>query len=140
MTLLEFFKSLSMGGWLSFFIVLMTLIEITPIKINPIAWLGKHLNADMVTRVDKIEKKVDEHVAQSYRTKILNFQDNLLINGHNAYTLEQYAEVLNAIGNYEAYCTENDITNNKCNFAVSYIERCYKKCQNERSFANLPNN
>lgn len=139
MTLLEFFKNLSMGGWMSVFIILATLIEITPIKINPIGWLGRKLNADMYKRVDKIESKLDVHVAQSYRTKILNFQDKILVKGANSFTKEQYDEVLDAVQEYEKYCSENKVQNHKCNLAIGYIKRCYEQCQNQQNFANLPN-
>lgn len=139
MTLLEFFKNLSMSGWMSVFIILATLIEITPIKINPIGWLGRKLNADMYKRVDKIESKLDVHVAQSYRTKILNFQDKILVKGANTFTKEQYDEVLDAVQEYERYCKENKVQNHKCNMAIGYIKRCYEQCQNTQSFANLPN-
>ena len=140
MTLLEFFKQLSMGGWVALFVVLSMLIEITPIKINPVQWLGNRLNTSMLKRVDAIEKKVDEHIAQDYRNKILDFQNGLLLRGHEFYTQEQYSEVLESIGNYEDYCKANNVTNDKCMLAIEYIERCYKKCLNNGSFANLPTN
>ena len=138
MSLYTFFTTLSVGGWLSIFIVACTLIEITPIKINPVQWLGNRLNQGMMGKVDKIEKKVDEHIAQSYRNKIMYFQDDLLNHGCSAFTQEQYDEVLEAIENYEKYCKDNNITNHKCEMATDYIKRCYEKCQNNRSFANLP--
>lgn len=34
-------------------------IEITPIKINPLRWLGKHINGDLSDRVEKIQAQVD---------------------------------------------------------------------------------
>lgn len=140
MTLLEFFKELSMGGWVALIVVASMLIEITPIKINPVQWLGNRLNMGVMKRVDAIEKKVDDHIAQDYRNKILGFQNGLLINGNEFYTQEQYSEVLEAIGNYEEYCKTNNIINDKCKLAIGFIERCYKKCLNNGSFANLPQN
>ena len=42
--------------------IAMTLIQIAPIKLNPwdriLTWLGNHMNADIVKRVDVIEAKV----------------------------------------------------------------------------------
>jgi len=139
MTLLEFFKNLSMSGWVSLVVVVGTLVEIAPVKINPIAWFGRHLNAETYNRIAKIETKLDDHIAQSYRTKILMFQDSLLMKGCESFTQEQYYEVLEAISEYEKHCEDNHIKNDKCRMAVSYIERCYKKCLNNQSFANLPN-
>ena len=43
--------------------ILMTLVQIAPIKLNPwdkiLTWLGNHMNADIVKRVDVIEAKLD---------------------------------------------------------------------------------
>lgn len=139
--LYNFVSNLTIGGWLSIVIICSLFIEITPfIKINPIEWLGKRLNAYMNKRVDKIEKKLDEHIAQSYRTKILDFQDSLLKNPANyrGFTKEQYDEVIDSISIYERYCKENKIDNGKCVLAIGFIKQCYEKCQTEGSFSSLP--
>lgn len=137
--LYETIKSLTVGGWLALFIILSLFVEIVPfIKINPVAWLGEHLNAPMYKRVDKIEKKLDQHIAQSDRNKILAFQDSLILHGANNYTKEQYDEVIDSISMYEHHCKENDIDNDKCVLAIEYIKKCYKECQNNRSFSSLP--
>lgn len=137
--LYEFITNLSIGGWLSVFLILSLFVEIVPfIKINPVAWLGERLNARMYNRVNHIEAKLDEHIAQSYRNKILAFQDALLVQGYKAFTKEQYDEVLLAITNYENYCKENKISNDKCVLAIKYTKHCYEKCQHGRCFASLP--
>ena len=136
--LYEAVKGLSVGGWLAVFVILSLVIEVTPIKVNPVAWLGERLNAPMYKRVDKIEKKLDQHIAQSYRNKILAFQDNLLLDGSCTFTKEQYDEVIDSISLYETYCEENKIDNDKCILAIEYIKKCYKECQNNRSFSKLP--
>jgi len=134
----ETIKGLGVGGWVSILVLISLFVEITPVKLNPIGWLGKRLNASMNTKVDNIEKKVDEHIAQSYRNKILAFQDSLLQHGPHKFTKEQYDEVIEAITNYENYCEENNIDNDKCVLAIGYIKRCYTSCQNNRSFSSLP--
>ena len=137
--LYETIKGISVGGWLAVFVILSMFIEVVPfIKLNPIAWLGERLNTSMYKRVDKIEKKLDQHIAQSYRNKILLFQDNLLLDGSCTFTKEQYDEVIDSISLYEAYCKENKIDNDKCGLAIEYIKKCYKECQNNRSFSKLP--
>lgn len=138
--LYETIKGMTIGGWFSIFIILSLFIEIAPIKINPVAWLGKRLSASMDKRVNKIEEKLDEHIAQSYRNKILSFQDLLLTPDLNytSFTKEQYDEVIDGIVKYEKHCKDNKIDNDKCNMAISYIKRCYTKCQNDKSFSELP--
>lgn len=34
-------------------------LELTPVKISPLGWLGKHLNRDLNSKVDKIQEQVD---------------------------------------------------------------------------------
>lgn len=134
----EIISNMSLGGWLSMFVIISLFIEITPIKINPVGWLGGRLNATMNAKVDIIEAKVDEHIAQSYRNKILSFQDSILLQGPTSFTQEQYNEVIDAITAYETYCKDNKINNDKCVLAIGYIKRCYSNCQNNRSFSSLP--
>ena len=136
--LYETIKSLSISGWFTIFIIISLFVEIVPFKVNPIGWLGDRLNAPMYKKVAKIESKLDEHIAQSYRNKILAFQDLLLSQSYTEFTKEQYDEVIEAIGNYENYCKENEITNDKCTLAINYIKRCYTECQNKRNFSSLP--
>ena len=136
--LYETIKGLSISGWFTIFIIISLFVEIVPFKVNPIGWLGDRLNAPMYKKVAKIESKLDEHIAQSYRNKILAFQDLLLSQSYTEFTKEQYDEVIEAIDNYENYCKENEITNDKCTLAINYIKRCYTECQNKRSFSSLP--
>lgn len=137
--LYETIQQLTIGGWLAVFVILSMFVEIVPfIKINPVAWLGKRLNASMYKRVDVLEKKLDQHIAQSYRNKILMFQDSLLLDGSSTFAKEQYDEVIDSITYYENYCKDNEIDNDKCTLAVEYIKKCYKECQDNRSFSKLP--
>src|SRR5574344_504400 len=95
--LYETIKGLSISGWFTIFIIISLFVEIVPFKVNPIGWLGDRLNAPMYKKVAKIESKLDEHIAQSYRNKILAFQDLLLSQSYTEFTKEQYDEVIEAI-------------------------------------------
>ena len=88
--LYETIKGLSISGWFTIFIIISLFVEIVPFKVNPIGWLGDRLNAPMYKKVAKIESKLDEHIAQSYRNKILAFQDLLLSQSYTEFTKEQY--------------------------------------------------
>lgn len=100
-------------------IVLLSLVEIAPIKINPwsaiIGFLSKNLNADvtqrleaMQQRLEEMQKKLDEHVvtdddreARSWRTQILRFNDELI---HGVrHTKEHFDEMLDIVHDYEDY-------------------------------------
>lgn len=138
MSIYDFFKNLSLSGWTSLIVILCMLIEITPIKVNPIGWLGKHLNADMYRRVNEIEKKLDNHIAESYRNYILNFQRELLNNENTQYTYEEWKKAITSCQDYENYCKENKIDNNVVSLAIGFIESEYKKAQDNHTIINLP--
>ena len=77
-------------------LVLLSLIEVSPIKINPWSRLAKiighALNADVMARLDTMQQcqtetreRLDEHIAKDdaqtaslWRTQILRFNDELL--------------------------------------------------------------
>lgn len=129
-------NQISAGGVVSVVVIILSLVEITPIKFSPLAWIGKRVNADAITRLSKVEKKLDEHIAQSYRNKILSAQ-NKLLNG-SFFTQEEFDEIIDACENYEAYCTANEIKNEKCKLAIKYLYHSYELCQQNKTFANLP--
>lgn len=147
MTLLELIKEISAGNIVAILVIILSGIEFAPktiIKFSPLEWIGKRVNASTIKRLDeldkrldKVEGKIDEHVAQSYRNKILEAQ-NKLLSGH-IFTMEEFDEIIDAATNYERYCADNNVANEKCKLAISYLHHCYRVCQDNRSFANLPN-
>lgn len=129
------------GGLL---MILMTLIQIAPVKFNPWSALakaiGKAINADISRRLDAIEKKLDSHIimddrrtADNRRAQILHFNNELLrpIN----HTKEEFVEVLAKIDDYERYCEEHpDYPNNRAVLAIENIREVYKERLKKRDF------
>lgn len=114
------------GGIMVFVIILLSVIQITPIKINPISWFGKTLNKDLSAKVEQNRKDLAEHIAQDHRNKIFKFQ-NELINGVS-HTKEEFDEVLDACAYYEEYVKKHELTNGKSIEAIKYIRTVYRKC------------
>ena len=125
-------------------LVLLTLIQIAPVRINP--WsaiakaLGKAVNADIVKELTGIKEKLDQHVAmddrrmaEMHRVQILRFNNELLRGiGH---TKEEFIETLGDIDAYEGYCREHpDYPNNRAVLAVDNIRSSYKRRLQERDF------
>jgi hypothetical protein len=84
-------------------------IEISPIKINPLKWLGKLCGKwigidDLSKKISKVDEKVDINERDRIRYEILQFSGSLrngLIRTDNDYThieelYQKYHEVLNA--------------------------------------------
>ena len=94
-------------------LVLLSLIEVSPIKINPWSRLAKiighALNAEVLEQQKQTQKKLEEHIqvddernANLLRTQILRFNDELIDDKHH--TREHFIEILAVIDAYEDYC------------------------------------
>lgn len=152
MTLQDIINLIQKDGmsWLIILGIITSIIEITPIKVNPIstvmAWIGKAFNKETIKKLEKVEKKLDEfenklndHITESEkrdvrlrREKILDFA-NTCINkiGH---TQEEFEFIISECDKYETYCEENNIPNGVAKDAISEIHRIYTKCMQENSF------
>ena len=126
------------------FLVAMTLIEITPIKINPWSWIatliGKAINKDLFDKISNLETKIDsletkiEQVEEgsvmrdiiNSRNRILQFGDDLC-HGLN-YSKEHFEQILLDITNYNNYCsTHKEFKNHVTEHTTKVITRIYEK-------------
>jgi hypothetical protein len=128
-------------------IVVLSLVEISPIKINPWSWLGSVFNKSIIDRMDKQDeqikelreevaetrKEVNENSATSARYRILRFDDELL---HDMkHTKEHFDQILVDIDIYEKFCIRNpDFRNNLATMAISHVKNVYQKCITDNSF------
>ena len=53
-------------------------IEISPIKISPLSWLGRLINKDTNERIDKIQKQVDEIEYKSAMKDLADIRNRLI--------------------------------------------------------------
>ena len=129
------------GGGL---ILLLTLVQITPIKINPWTWLarrvGRAINGEVLENVSHLKEDVkdlkdsnDEEWASLSRSHILRFGDELL---HGvAHSKEHFDQILIDISKYKKYCAEHpDYLNDVANATMEQIQRTYQKCLEDNSF------
>ena len=142
MELSELIIKLSSGGF--GILALLTIIQISPIKINPWSYLarrmGKALNREVIDKIDQLSIDLidlrnvcDEREADLCRTHILHFNDEIL---HDVnHTKEHFDQILIDISNYELYCNSHpNYKNNIANDAISRIKRTYQKCGDEGTF------
>lgn len=132
------------GGGGGLLLVLMTLVQIAPVKLNP--WsavarvIGRAINSDVSKRLDDIEKKLDGHItmddrrmAESHRQRILHFNNELLRDIDH--THEEFREVLSEIDDYEEYCEGHpDYPNNRAVLAIENIREVYKERLKKHDF------
>ena len=121
-------------------LVVMSLVEVSPIKINPWSFLGNMLNKGVIDKMDKLDKdvadvkkEVAESSAATSRYRILRFDDEIL---HEVrHTKEHFDQILLDIDVYEGFCDEHpDFKNNLAVMAIRHIKQVYQKCSTDNSF------
>ena len=129
------------GGLLA---VLLTLVQIAPVKVNP--WsaiakaIGRAVNADVLRELDTVTQKLDTHIrvddernADSCRTRILQFNNELL--REILHTREDFIEILAVIDDYESYCRDHkEYKNNRAVCAIENIKRVYMERLQKHDF------
>lgn len=111
-------------------LALMTLVQISPIKINPWSWMaraiGRAINAEVIAKMDAHITMDDRRNADGHRTRILHFNNELLRDIDH--TKEEFTEVLAEIDAYEEYCREHpEYPNNRAVLAIENIQEVYKE-------------
>lgn len=147
---LESIKQIAIGGG-GILLLLMTLIQITPIKLNPWSWLGRcigrAINGEVLKEIKDVKaeinetkndlnalrKECDEREATLCRTHILRFGDEIL---HGVpHSKEHYEQLMIDIDTYEEYCnTHPDYKNNVAVATIKHIKKMYQKHLEEDSF------
>jgi len=125
-------------------VVLLTIVQLAPIKLNPWSklakFIGHALNAEVLEQQKQTQKKLDEHIkvddernANLLRTQILRFNDELI--DDRKHTKEHFIEILAIIDDYEDYCRDHpDYKNNRCGHAVANISRVYDERLQKHDF------
>lgn len=125
-------------------ICLMTLVQIAPIKINPwsklIFFIGDFFNKQLRDDINNLKRlieetdkkvnmvagKLDEVVIVSARARMLKFGDDVS-KGKN-HSKEHYAQILEDINKYEAYCAAHkDFKNNMTEITIHIIKKSYEE-------------
>lgn len=136
------------GGGL---ILLLTLIQIAPIKIDP--WsaiagaIGRAFNKDVMKSLEEVKadqkaarSRLDEHIrmddernADQHRARILRFNNELVRD--IPHTKEEFIDILADIDSYERYCKDHeDYKNNRAVHAIANIERVYDERLQKHDF------
>ena len=130
MTVADFWTKMTVGGmagWVvGILLILLSLIQISPIKLNPwdriFEWLGKKLNGEALKR---LQKQVTDLWINNHRQSILTFARECRANiGHDS---EEWANILNLCEEYERYTEKNDVTNGVVRENTKYIRDLYQE-------------
>lgn len=126
-------------------LILMTLIQIAPIKVNPwsaIAKLfGRAINGEVLDALKQTQQSLAAHIqmddernADLHRTRILQFNNELI--REIPHTREEFIEILQEIDAYEAYCKAHpEYPNSRAVHAIANIGRVYDDRLKKHDFA-----
>ncbi len=113
--------------------ILMSLIQISPIKIDPWTTIGNWLNKNLLKRLDdidvrviRLDKRVSEQAAINARARILRFGDEILMG--EKHSKEHFDSILRETAVYERYCEENSgFENGVTELTIERIKDVYKE-------------
>lgn len=125
-------------------VVLLTLVQIAPIKVNP--WtdiaraIGRAINADVLREIKETRSRLDAHIkadeeynADTVRSRILRFNNELIRDV--PHTKEDFIDILADIDFYEEFCRKHpDYKNNRAAHAIANIGRVYDERLQKHDF------
>lgn len=140
-TLLEFKDGVGIIG--SILVVGALLVEVSPIKINPIgsilSYIGKYINKEVNDKIDGLSETLNTHVStyterwlNDIRWQILYFS-NECARGIN-HTREHFDFIMKKCDAYEKYIKAKDLPNGVTTEAMSIIRKDFSERMHNNSF------
>ena len=133
MSVTEFMDKLTVGGiagWaVVLIIVLLSFIQISPIKINPwdriFAWIGRKMNEEVEEEIQGLKKQIRDLWINNHRQSILTFAREC--RAEISHRAEEWSHVLNLCEEYENFCEKNDVTNGVVRENTLYVRQLYQQ-------------
>lgn len=125
-------------------LLLLTIVQITPIRINPWSALakaiGRAINGEVLEQVGRLEEEIQgvrsgiaEEKAVNCRARILRFGDECLHGGRH--TKDHFDQTLRDIAAYDRYCEEHpNFENNVTRLTSDRIKEMYRHCLDNNDF------
>jgi hypothetical protein len=117
-------------------VVLLTLIQIAPVKVDPWSklakWIGDALNGDVIKAVSSLSDNVDMNEIDRLRWEILDFA-NSCQRGHR-HTREEFDHIIKMHEKYEKILKRRGESNGQVDLAYGYVVGVYKRCLMEGGF------
>ena len=129
MNLKEIISQLNVGHVAVGIAVLLSLIQISPLKLNPwdklLGWIGKKANGATEKRLEAVEKQIRDMWVNSHRQCILTFAREA--RAGIEHSSDEWTNVLNVAEEYEKHVKEAKITNGIVTQDTEYIRKLYQE-------------
>lgn len=129
MGLNEILSRLNAGYITAGIVILLSLIQISPLKLNPwdklLGWFGKKLNGATEKRLEAVEKQIRDMWINNHRQTVLTFARECRANIEHS--SDEWTNVLNVAEEYEKYVLENKVTNGIITQDTEYLRKLYQE-------------
>lgn len=126
-------SKLNMGYVTAGIVILLSLIQISPLKLNPwdklLGWFGKKLNGATERRLETVEKQIRDMWINNHRQTVLTFAREC--RADIEHSSDEWTNVLNVAEEYEKYVIENKITNGIITQDTVYLRKLYQELSRE---------
>ena len=133
MSIKEIISQLNAGYVAAGIAVLLSLIQISPLKLNPwdgiLGWIGKKLNGSTEKRLEELQKQVRDMWINTHRQSILTFARECRANMHH--DAEEWNHILSIADEYEVYCAKNTVSNGVVKADTEYVRGLYQELSRE---------
>ena len=110
-----------------------TLIEVVPVKVNPIKWLGNKLNGDVRKELSDLKRDFEDSKANTMRWNILEFANSC--RKGELHSKEEWQHVINQMADYEKYVVKHEIVNGVIEEDTKYLRNLYRGRNEHNDFA-----
>jgi len=133
MTFKELVAQLTVGNVAAGIAILLSLIQISPLKLNPwdklLAWFGRKLNGATEKRLEELQKQVRDMWINTHRQSILTFARECRADMHH--DAEEWNHILSIADEYEVYCAKNIVSNGVVKADTEYVRALYQELSRE---------
>ena len=134
MSIKEIFSRMTgdeLAGWgLALLAIFMTLVQISPLKLNPwdriLAWLGQKLNGKALA---DLQKQVTVMWVNDHRQRLLTFAREC--RAGIEHSSDEWSNALVIADEYEVYCEKNRIANGIVKADTLFIRNLYQELSRE---------
>ena len=128
---------------ITFLFVVSFFIQIAPIKLNPwdrlLKWAGDRINHNVNQKIDKLEEKLDDHIATDTARRIDDIRNTILVFANECqrgivHSKEQFRFIVSKCDAYEQYVEEHHLKNGVITEATKLIKDTYQNHLKHDSF------
>lgn len=109
-----------------------TVLEISPIKINPWKWIGNLIFGDVNKSLNELKKDFEDNKADTMRWNILNFARSC--RSGEEHSEEEWNHAIAQLKKYETLCEERHIENGVIEENAVFLRELYHKRLHKNDF------